>query len=100
MSAGTVKLVIVSSKMIIAGLMNRVIRAKTFVDKLRPSATAEELIEATYDVNEWIRCIAEDAARCNQVAEGDHAELQHPEEPGLNPKLTAGTRSLLRSAQM
>ena len=60
MSAGTVKLVIVSSKMIIAGLMNRVIRAKTFVDKLRPSATAEELIEATYDLNESIRCIAED----------------------------------------
>ena len=36
------------------------IRAKTFVNELRPTATAEELIEATFDVNESIRCIAED----------------------------------------
>ena len=42
---------------------HRVIRVKSFVDALGPSSTAEEFIEATSDVNETIRSIAEDLSQ-------------------------------------
>ena len=40
--------------------LHRVIRAKTSIEELRPEATAEEVIEAAWDVNESIRAIAEE----------------------------------------
>ena len=62
--------------------LHRVIRAK--------NSTAEEVIEAAWDVNESIRCIAEELSPETKSTKGDLAKLQHPEELGLHPEQFEG----------